>query len=301
MPTKFSVTLNVAPNERRSVCALLASETELSKQSVKDAMTKGAVFLKTKGATKRRCRRATTIPRAGDILEFNYDAGLLARKPPTALCLFDQEHYSVWMKPAGVMTQGTLYGDHCSLQRQAECHFNPRRQVYIVHRLDREAAGVILLAHSKTSANRLSKLFRERLVRKTYHLEVAGDLRGKTGGQGRIELPLDGKSALTRYDVLAYRADTDIAIVAAEIETGRFHQLRRHFDLIGHPVIGDPRYGTNNKNNTGLRLVCVSLAFHCPFAQREMNFQLIGRQEAECVSPQDVLNSINSLFHPATG
>lgn len=48
------------------------------------------------------------------------------------------------------------------------------------------------------------------------------------------------------------------------IETGRLHQIRRHFEMIGHPVIGDPRYGKGNKNNEGLRLKCVEIAFHCP-------------------------------------
>jgi tRNA pseudouridine32 synthase/23S rRNA pseudouridine746 synthase len=50
-----------------------------------------------------------------------------------------------------------------------------------------------------------------------------------------------------------------------EIITGRTHQIRRHFDMIGFPVVGDPRYGEGNKNRTGLKLFATSLAFTCPY------------------------------------
>ncbi|MFZ5572413.1 MAG: RluA family pseudouridine synthase [Thermodesulfobacteriota bacterium] len=273
METKFSATLKVVSGETRPVCAILAAETGLSKQAVKDAMLKGAVCLHSKGAA-RRCRRAVTVPRAGDILELHYDAELLARKPPPARCLEDRRQYSVWIKPAGLMAQGTRYGDHCSLQRMAEIAFQPRRPVHIVHRLDREAAGLMLLAHSKDAAGRLSRLFRERLVRKTYRLEVRGNPGRENGSNGRIDLALDGKPALTTYQVAAYHPDTDTAVVEADIETGRYHQLRRHFDLIGHPVMGDPRYGRNNKNKTGLRLACVALEFDCPFDGQRLVFSV---------------------------
>jgi len=59
-----------------------------------------------------------------------------------------------------------------------------------------------------------------------------------------------------------------------QIRTGRLHQIRRHFDLIGHPVMGDPRYGTGNKNKEGLQLEADQLRFICPFAKREVVFSV---------------------------
>lgn len=274
MTERFSIRLTVAGTVTRSICTLLSLESGLSKERVKDAMNKGAVFRKTRQGARRRCRRAADIPKSGEILELHYDQALLGRRPPQAQCLDDRKHYSVWLKPAGLMTQGNQYGDHCSLERQAECTFQPRRPVFLVHRLDQEADGLVVLAHSKSAAAEFSRLFRERLVRKVYRLEVKGDLGRSHGAQGRIDLPLDGKDALTLYEATAYQSQTDTTLVLAELVSGRFHQLRRHFNLIGHPVMGDPRYGSGNKNTTGLCLTCVLLEFDCPFMKKKMRFDL---------------------------
>ena len=74
---------------------------------------------------------------------------MLALAPLQPDLISDQYRYSVWHKPVGLMTQGTGFGDHCSLLRQAELFFKSRRGVFPVHRLDREAAGIVILAHDK--------------------------------------------------------------------------------------------------------------------------------------------------------
>jgi len=83
---------------------------------------------------------------------------------------------------------------------------------------------------------------------------------------------VDGKAALTEFEALSYDPAANASKVAVRIKTGRLHQIRRHFDLIGHPVMGDPRYGAGNKNKKGLQLVADRLSFICPFAKREMVF-----------------------------
>jgi tRNA pseudouridine32 synthase/23S rRNA pseudouridine746 synthase len=194
-------------------------------------------------------------------------------KPLSADCLSDRGEYSVWHKPAGMMAQGTMYGDHCSLMRHAELFSRPPREVFLVHRLDREASGLMLIAHSKRAAARLSELFREGMVVKKYRAEVLGQL-GEKGREGRIELPLDGKQAVTEYQLLSYDPENDVSTAAILIETGRLHQIRRHFDLIGHPVIGDPKYGRGNKNAEGMQLTAVSLKFRCPVTGQDVEFSL---------------------------
>ena len=59
-----------------------------------------------------------------------------------------------------------------------------------------------------------------------------------------------------------------------ELHSGRHHQIRRHFDLIGFPVIGDPRYGMNNKNKKGMRLVAYALAFECPLGNGSVHVEI---------------------------
>ena len=236
-------------------------------------MNKGAVWFQRKKNKRRRLRRASTLLKKGDVLELYYDSTLLGLDPPRALCLADETHYSVWYKPAGLLTQGTNFGDHCSLLRQAELFFELKRPVHPVHRLDREASGLVILAHSGNAAGRLSRLFLAHEVVKRYEVVVVGDLRGH-GAEGKIDLPLDGKDALTEYRTESYDAVSDTTIVDAAIRTGRLHQIRRHFCMIGFPVIGDPRYGRGNKNSDGMKVKAMLLKFRCPFSGKSVTYDL---------------------------
>ncbi len=251
----------------------LVSKSGLSKSKVNDAMHKGAVWLKKKRGGMNRLRRATAVLKKGDHIELHYDKKILSITPPSADCLGDRGNYSVWDKPPGMTAQGTLYGDHCSLMRHAELFFSPQRKVFLVHRLDREASGVMLIAHDKPAAAGLSELFQKNLITKRYRAEVLGDL-GEKDLKGTMEFPLDGKSAMTEYQVLSYDPERNTSTADIVIRTGRLHQIRRHFEMIGHPVMGDPKYGKGNKNAEGLKLTAVSLRFRCPVTGKEVEFSV---------------------------
>ncbi len=257
-----------------TICDFLASGTGLSKSRIKDAMNKGALWVgKESGRVSklRRLRKATAMLTDRMRIEFYYDEKLLALKPPQARCLDDRKDYSVWLKPPGLMAQGTKYGDHCSLLRQVEQSFGNMRDFFLVHRLDREAAGLMLIAHTKDAAARLSELFQKNLVIKKYRVEVLGNL-SERGSKGTIDLPLDGKKAFTEYELEFFSPTTNTSTVDVTIKTGRLHQIRRHFDMIGYPVIGDPKYGKGNKNMEGMKLVAYSLRFRCPFGNSDVEF-----------------------------
>jgi tRNA pseudouridine32 synthase/23S rRNA pseudouridine746 synthase len=247
----------------------LATCCPLSKLKLKDAMQKGAVWLK-RGRSSKRLRRATTLLQAGDVLALHYDADLLEREAPAPQLVADEGHYSVWDKPAGLLAQGTLEGDHCSLLRLAERQLG--RETLLVHRLDREASGLMLVAHSPRAAALLSALFAREggPLTKLYRVEV----RGALPARGSIEAPLDGKSALTRYTRLAHDATLDCSLADVELVTGRKHQIRRHFAGFGCPVLGDPRYGSGNRDPRGLQLRAVRLRFECPLSRRHLDYQL---------------------------
>lgn len=270
---KLTIKKNIDSDMDISVCVLLAQETRLSKTKIKDAMNKGAVWVKKKRGGSKRLRRASTHLRAGDVLDFYYDERLLALVPPEAKCLSDHIHYSIWHKPGGLMSQGTMYGDHCSVMRQAELFFRNARPVFLVHRLDREASGLMVLAHSRAAAAKLSELFQKNLIIKQYRAEVLGNLLSKNH-HGTIKLPLDGKTALTEYTVESYSPGSNTSLVTIIIKTGRLHQIRRHFYMIGFPVIGDPQYGKGNKNSEGMKLIATLLGFTCPFSRQEVVYKL---------------------------
>jgi tRNA pseudouridine32 synthase/23S rRNA pseudouridine746 synthase len=269
MNTSFVFKGTIDSATSQSLCDYLAQHTGLSKGKVKDAMGKGAVWLARKGGKRRRLRRVSTLLGIGDGIEFYYDQELLEIEPPSPRCVNDLGRYSVWFKPASLMAQGTDRGDHCSLLRRAELYFHPRRQVFLVHRLDRETAGLMLIAHDSQTAARLSSLFRENRIKKHYRVRVSGALKER---RGEIDLPLDGKRALTRYSIVDYDATTRVTTLDVIIDTGRRHQIRRHLAMVDHPVIGDPKYGSGNKNREGLQLAAVGLSFRCPLSGKERDY-----------------------------
>ena len=268
MPTQLYKLQITDPDEL--ALSALARISLLSKGRIKDAMAKGAVWLK-RGSKTKRLRRATFKPSPGDELSLYYNPEVLALTPPQAELLADEKHYSVWIKPAGLLAQGSQEGDHCSLLRQAELKL--QRDVFLVHRLDREAAGLMLIAHTGKAAAALSALFAaadgEQRISKFYQVEVVGQLPE----QGEIALPLDNKTALTRYTRLQYDPSRNRSAAKVQLISGRKHQIRRHFAESGFPVIGDPAYGSNNKDARGLHLFAVELAFVCPLTKVARRYQ----------------------------
>ncbi|TVQ68371.1 MAG: RNA pseudouridine synthase, partial [Oceanospirillales bacterium] len=195
---KIEIKHKVTPDEAGCDAAtLLAKLSELPKQRIKDAMTKGAVILKRKQG--KRLRRAKETLLAGDQLSLCYDDKILALSPPEgAYCLNRSKTYSVWYKPAGLMSQGTAFGDHLALQRLVELEFNC--PVFLVHRLDRETSGIMLFAHTKSTAAKLSRMFEQHQIEKIYQATVLG----QTDEKGSITEPLDNKPAMTHYERIGY-------------------------------------------------------------------------------------------------
>ncbi|MBI3773409.1 MAG: hypothetical protein HY272_12005 [Gammaproteobacteria bacterium] len=74
--------------------------------------------------------------------------------------------------------------------------------------------------------------------------------------------------------MLEYDSVHDITTLSVIIKTGRLHQIRRHLDMIGHPLIGDPKYGRGNKNAVGLRLIAEQLEFRCPLTGKTRRLRL---------------------------
>lgn len=184
---------------------------------------------------------------------------------PQAIELTNCKDWGLWYKPPGLLSEGSEFGDHCSILRQVE---KIKNKAWLVHRLDREAHGLMLFAYTKNAAGLFSKLWQKHEVQKFYKVEVVGKLTSP----GNILENLDGKDAKTTYSVLESLPYTTKLLV--EIHTGRLHQIRRHLDMIGHPVLGDPKYGVGNKNSEGLRLMAYRLVFRDPFTKKEIDFEL---------------------------
>ncbi|MEM7583532.1 MAG: RluA family pseudouridine synthase [Acidobacteriota bacterium] len=122
----------------------------------------------------------------------------------------------------------------------------------IVHRLDIDTTGAIIVARSERAYQRLSEAFAERRVEKTYVAVAYGTPREQSGSidspigrhrhhRKRMAVRADGRAALTRYTTMA--SATGISRLRIHIETGRTHQIRVHLKALGNPLVGDPVYG----------------------------------------------------------
>jgi tRNA pseudouridine32 synthase / 23S rRNA pseudouridine746 synthase len=159
-----------------------------------------------------------------------------------------------------------------------------RDRLYIVHRIDKEASGVILFAKNAAAHRFLNEQFSTRAVRKTYLILVHGNMDERDGvidkplrqfGSGRIGIdPKRGKPSETVFCVV--ERFHSYAIVEAHPVTGRRHQIRVHFYSIGHPVVGDLLYGDKAVQERYPRLM-----LHA----RRLEFRLPSGEESNIEAP----------------
>ncbi len=169
----------------------------------------------------------------------------------------------------------------CLVSRLSEEH----GEVLVVHRLDWETSGLMVLARSKAAQRHLSMQFQQREVSKQYVAVVYGDVAGE---RGEVDLPLicdwpnrprqmvdleRGKPSLTRWQLLEQGDDRSRLLLSPV--TGRSHQLRVHMLSLGHPILGDPLYATGKALTMAERLLlhASALGFRHPVTAEMMTFE----------------------------
>lgn len=216
-----------------------------------------------------------------DDIAIDYDEAVLDAIPDIDLpILYEDDYCFVINKPAGVLThaQGALTTEATVAtflrNRAPDMH---GERAGIVHRLDRATSGVIVVAKSAHALSYFQKQFADRTVVKIYTAIVAGKLRQ---GEAIISMPIErnpkapatfraaqnGKPAVTQYKVIQ-ETDTK-SLLELKPKTGRTHQLRVHLSQIGHPIIGDPLYGTGAFGDR-LYLHALSLEIMLPNGDRK--------------------------------
>ena len=262
----------VSELEKSNSLELLVQATGLSKQRLKDAMAKGAVWL-TRGRKVRPLRRKNAKLPADGVLHLYYNQQVLNEVVDKPLLIADEGDYSVWNKPYGVWSQGSKWGDHCSIGRLVEAHFSYQRQTYVVHRLDRAARGLIIVAHHKEAAAALSVMFAKRAVAKHYQAWVDGNFPHETIS---IEQEIDKKPAKSLVTLIEYDEISNKSLLEIQILTGRKHQIRIHLASLGFPIIGDRLYGHAIATSPNLQLMAYKLSFVCPITGLPKTYQIAG-------------------------
>jgi len=166
---------------------------------------------------------------------------LLREERPALDILYEDDQIVIVNKPAGLAMHRTAEleddlverGSAYMEQRATPC------KLYPVNRLDRGTSGTVILAKSSSSAGIYGRQVKETGLDKLYLALV----EGLPPASGTIDEPLDDKESETRYTILL--PGTGCTLLAVVPISGRMHQIRRHLEAIGHPVLGDKRYGSH--------------------------------------------------------
>ncbi|MGH7126373.1 MAG: RluA family pseudouridine synthase, partial [Stellaceae bacterium] len=200
------------------------------------------------------------VPPLGNLAPARTDTPPAPPRPEEAKALQDAVLYRdadliALNKPAGLAVQGGTGVDRHLDALLDALRFDAPERPRLVHRLDRDTSGVLVLARSARSAAELAAAFRTKTTRKIYWAIVVGLPKPR---EGKIDLPLaklqgrlgervmpdedDGKPAVTRFQVVSH-ASNKLAWLALMPITGRTHQLRAHCVALGTPILGDGKYG----------------------------------------------------------
>ncbi|MBN8647170.1 MAG: RluA family pseudouridine synthase [Caulobacterales bacterium] len=199
-----------------------------------------------------------------------------------SLVIYEDETCIVFNKPSGLAVQGGS-GVSRDLDNllNAFCK-NPKKKPKLVHRIDRETSGIVLVAKNKTNAAFYSEQFAQKHAKKIYYAIVSGvpnppngiiDIPLKRGKVQGIDLALiakpndkDAQNAITHYE--SVKTNGNATLLKLSPITGRMHQLRAHLSHIGHPILGDNKYGgllfANNKSIKRLMLHALTLQIKLP-------------------------------------
>lgn len=179
--------------------------------------------------------------------------------------VFEDEHLLVVNKPAGLVVHPGAGRPDSTLVNGLLAHDPEIREVGemdrpgIVHRLDADTSGLLVVARTGATYSALVSLLADHDIDRQYRAVVHGlvvDDRGivdapigrSSQRRTRMAVTASGRPARTHYEVLARRPEPPEATsLRCQLETGRTHQIRVHLDAIGHPVVGDPTYGSGRK------------------------------------------------------
>lgn len=208
--------------------------------------------------------------------------------------LYEDDCLLIINKPAGIAVHPSILHFEDSLSNGIRFYFDSiglKKKIRPVNRLDLDTSGIIVFAKNEFVQECLIRQMNNNIFKKEYIAIVTGHLKEKSGV---INLPIarkensiierciseKGQNAITKYEVI--KELDSISVVKCFLETGRTHQIRVHFNAIGHPLIGDSLYGSKSSLINRQALHCYSISFVHPITKEVLNIT--------CNLPNDMEN-----------
>ena len=252
----------------------LYNNLDMPKKRIKQYLTHGSIYVNNNKTTKYNYKlvKGMTI-----IIDTDKKSEL-----PFEI-LFEDNNIIVVNKPSGLLTiatekekEKTLY----HIVREYLISKNRNNKVFIVHRLDKETSGIVVLAKNEKIKNKLQENWNEYVSLREYTGVIYGKLKDKKGRivqnlkenkANLVYVSKEGKEAITNYEVL--KENNDYSLVKIIIETGRKNQIRVAFNSLNHPLVGDKKYNPKDKNCKRLYLHANRLKMYYPELNKEILFE----------------------------
>lgn len=207
--------------------------------------------------------------------------------------LFEDEHIIVVNKEAGLLSVATTTARGAAGNKELTAHkqlmeyvrlTDRLNRIFIVHRLDKDTSGVMMFAKSEEVKRKLQDSWRDTVKERTYMALVEGALNQPKGyisswlRETSTHLVYssptknDGQHAITHYKTIQF--NERFSLMEVKLETGRKNQIRVHMEVLGHPVVGDKKYGSKTRDIGRLGLHAKVLAFIHPKTEKLMEFEV---------------------------
>lgn len=207
-------------------------------------------------------------------------------RPKGLTILYEDRDIIVIDKSAGLLTVKAMYekektAHHILTNYIRKGSFKSKKQLFVVHRLDRDTSGVLIFAKSIEAKENLKLQWKN--VRKKYAAVVHGVLKEKNGTITSylaenedyevfsVRDSRKGELAITRYQVI--KEAKKFSLLEIELLTGKKNQIRVHFSEKGHPIVGDNKYGKKGESKSRLALHSHHLTFRHPHSGKELTFE----------------------------
>lgn len=224
----------------------------------------------------------------GDIVSINSGIANEELKHPKLKILYEDDAIIVVEKKEGLLTMATVReSDEMTAYSILKSHLkkgNPRAELYTVHRLDRETSGVLLFAKTKDVQFSMQSHWHEIVTKRCYVALVEGEplkaddtiISWLTENKKSYKIHSSwtnngGQQAITHYTVM--QSNGEYSLLSVELETGRKNQIRVQLAAIGHPVVGDKKYGSGTTPIKRLALHAQLLEFIHPITHKSMRFE----------------------------